>query len=255
MASPLATYDNADRPSKRDYATAKEHEILSSDEDERVQKRRKLDHTADFTLSAAPAPTLKVTQSLFTPTMVTNDATSLRYVYTLAPPTVEELQGTTEFHDIPSKIYQAPYYSVESDAPARPREYAGLLFDLKGGTGISNLEEWVAVEEHCLDFSGRRNTSDVYGWEYAGSPPSLREARKWLRDNEVMREEQRRKSSQVMSQARHDTLMCMAHTSNPCLDCWSHSGERHQDESSRAGCHHSRKGKYDFNVSRSIRYV
>ncbi|KAI0669901.1 hypothetical protein C8Q78DRAFT_976102 [Trametes maxima] len=105
------------------------------------------------------------------------------YVYAFPPPTPSELVESTDQVGIPRKVYRDPYYSRESDAPERPREYAGLVFHLKGGVGISTLEEW---KEEDADPPGaghlprRLNSAGIWGWEYASSPPSIKQVRKWL---------------------------------------------------------------------------
>ncbi len=104
-----------------------------------------------------------------------------------------------DYYGIPSKVYQNPYYSIESDAPERPREYAGLVFHLKGGTGVSVLEDFqtgVAPEPstsgHVLSGAG------VHGWEYASLPPSVKEVRKWLmKHKDIPTAAKPKKSSQV----------------------------------------------------------
>lgn len=85
------------------------------------------------------------------------------------------------YYGIPSKVYQNPYYSIESDAPERPREYAGLVFHLKGGIGVSVLEDFQSGVVSEPSTSGQVLSGvGVHGWEYASLPPSVREVRKWL---------------------------------------------------------------------------
>ncbi|KAF9070959.1 hypothetical protein BDP27DRAFT_1219900, partial [Rhodocollybia butyracea] len=81
------------------------------------------------------------------------------------------------------RIPRAPYYSDERDAPPGPREYAGLVYNLKGGEGISCLEDWV-VDSNTTDddpFINLILLGDiqirVFCWL---SPPSPKETRKWL---------------------------------------------------------------------------
>ncbi|PCH36835.1 DNA/RNA polymerase [Wolfiporia cocos MD-104 SS10] len=112
------------------------------------------------------------------------------YIYALPPPTVSELLGSMETYGVASKIYVDPHYSKARDAPARPREYAGLVFHLKGGNGLSTLEEWVSERSESPIHAGRGDqqnvgliSAGVYGWEYAGSPPSAAQARQWLKSH------------------------------------------------------------------------
>jgi DNA polymerase zeta len=108
-----------------------------------------------------------------------------RYEYAMTPPSTLNLLGSLDDYDIPSKIYRPPHYSLTSDVPERPREYAGLLFHLKGGEGITHLDTWDdSVPESAQ--SGRvlpLLSVGIGGWEYAGSPPSVKEVKRWLADD------------------------------------------------------------------------
>lgn len=127
------------------------------------------------------------------------------YVYAYRPPTSRELMRSTDEHGIPSKIYRSPWYSNESDAPERPREYAGLVFHLKGGEGIGNLEDWMSGE-NAPSASGEPaqplDPTNVGGWEYASTPPTVRQVRKWLKEQKGRldaRTVRTKDSSQVLS--------------------------------------------------------
>lgn len=110
------------------------------------------------------------------------------YIYSLAPPSTPELFSSIDEYNIPSKIYTNPYYSRSSDAPERPREYAGLVFHLKGGDGLDTLEEWTVQSNESAWYTGgdesdqaaRLDATGVSGWEYANCPPSPRQVRRWL---------------------------------------------------------------------------
>nr|KAJ3418659.1 DNA polymerase zeta [Polyrhizophydium stewartii] len=68
----------------------------------------------------------------------------------VAPPHSEHLISTLRLHDLPSVVYQEPFFSVRSDVPARPREIAGREFKLKGD-GV----EWLPSFDDCIsDRSG-----------------------------------------------------------------------------------------------------
>jgi DNA polymerase zeta len=113
------------------------------------------------------------------------------FVYNIAPPLASELILSLESRGLPSKLYQDPYYSKAEDVPERPWEFAGLVYRLKKGDGLSVLEEWeptsaqeslttgTPVEDRNV-FEERFDRIGVGGWEYASSPPSVREVRKWL---------------------------------------------------------------------------
>jgi DNA polymerase zeta len=117
-----------------------------------------------------------------TPSVNTNS-----FLYTCEPPSAAELLACTSVHGMPDKIYRDPHYSRETDAPERPREYAGLLYHLKGGKGLRVLQDWDGTsdiskrsqEQTNIPFGGIKH-ADIGGWEYASCPPSFRESRKWL---------------------------------------------------------------------------
>jgi DNA polymerase zeta len=112
------------------------------------------------------------------------------FVYNIAPPLASELLSSLESRGLPCKLYQDPYYSKAEDVPERPWEFAGLVYRLKKGDGLSVLEEWETTSaqeslkgapvEDWNVFEDRFDRTGVGGWEYASSPPSVREVRKWL---------------------------------------------------------------------------
>ena len=111
-----------------------------------------------------------------------------KFVYAIVPPTWKELEASFERYGIASKIYRDPYYSKESDAPDRSREYSGLVYHLRG-EGLGMVEEW-HVGDQIIHGTGlgrharRLESSSLGGWEYASCPPSVREVKKWLSSDE-----------------------------------------------------------------------
>ena len=105
------------------------------------------------------------------------------YVYRYAAPTTSELLGTLDFYAIPRKIYRDPHYSRATDAPERPREYAGLVYHLKGGAGLSVLDPWDGNTGQASISFARLEPSDVFGWEFASCAPSVKAVKQWLRSN------------------------------------------------------------------------
>jgi DNA polymerase zeta len=87
-------------------------------------------------------------------------------------------------YGIPDKIYRDPYYSNETDVPERPKEFAGLVYNLKGG-GLKYLEQWHggSTDKISRILRGKYHPSRIYGWEYASNPPGVREVKKWLRSD------------------------------------------------------------------------
>jgi DNA polymerase zeta len=149
------------------------------------RKRRKLEaalskltpfHSSQLTSVSKGTPFPRATPRM---TQVTRS-----YTYHLWPPTTAELLTMLDANNIPNQIYQDPSYSNEEDAPEHPREYAGLLYHLKGGTGIGVLEDWAGHEvptshDHTVVYNS------IYGWEYASAPPSVKQTRQWLMSNKL----------------------------------------------------------------------
>lgn len=111
-------------------------------------------------------------------------ASSNQFIYSLDPPSSKTLAAEFNALGLPSKIYQAPYYSRDEDIPEQSKEYAGLMYRLKGGKGIASLEEWYAnghaPETRQSPPALQLNSIGVGGWEYANHPPSTKEIRRSL---------------------------------------------------------------------------
>jgi DNA polymerase zeta len=101
-----------------------------------------------------------------------------RYIYEHAPPTTSDLIESLGDNNVASKIYRAPYYSRKGDVPDKSREYAGLVYHIKGGDGIASLEGWKDVDlgQDVLPLSSKVSATfeDIVGWEYASHPPSVK---------------------------------------------------------------------------------
>ncbi|KAH7883594.1 hypothetical protein F5I97DRAFT_2041862 [Phlebopus sp. FC_14] len=106
------------------------------------------------------------------------------FSYALCPPLASELLSTIEKHGLPRKIYRDPFYSKNVDVPDNPREYAGLIYRLRGSDGLEVLEDWQSNDEVFLPIAGVETPpSRSGGWEFASCPPGGRQVRKWLKDN------------------------------------------------------------------------
>lgn len=132
------------------------------------------------------------------------------YEYALKPPSVQGLVATTDDHGIPNKVYQEVYYSKETDAPDHAKEYAGILFRIHGGTGLSTLEEWDGENKTAIPGLPKRQKgplqlpriAGIGGWEYNQCPPSRREIQNWLIENPIPTEMAKRKATWA-SQVNH----------------------------------------------------
>jgi DNA polymerase zeta len=111
-----------------------------------------------------------------------------RYTYAHTPPSISQLLENMELNGIPSKIYRPPFHSNDSDVPERPREYGGLLHPLKGNhESLKYLDDWEEHDSYPSPTKGVITGSAVpyaTGWEYSGSPPSVKQVRKYLASEE-----------------------------------------------------------------------
>ncbi|KAJ6604659.1 hypothetical protein DFH09DRAFT_1242601 [Mycena vulgaris] len=107
-----------------------------------------------------------------------------RYAYAPTPPSISQLLETM----VPAKIYRTPFYSNDNDAPERPREYGGKLFHLKGNEeSLKSLEDWEEYAACSASPKGAFTGCSIpysSGWEYSGSPPSVRQVKKYLASEE-----------------------------------------------------------------------
>ena len=145
------------------------------------------------------------------------------FVYAPPPPSTSELLSTLEQFGLPQRIYRDPFYSKKADGPDGPREYAGLVYRLKGGAGLDTLEEWQASENHISSSSKvTRLSVPCSGWEYASIPPSVRQVWKWLEENPLKPSKPATDNSQVV----HPSVALRSLNSPPWLDCRADASKR-----------------------------
>ena len=125
------------------------------------------------------------------PSNVSNTCWQFRH----APPSAREVASTTE----PAVQYQEPYYSNSVDVPQRAKMFAGRMFTLKGNR-VRDLTEFQLTHHTETSWLKTRKTNSEsarYGWEYAPSPPTLKNVINWCReeDAEVMKEGKSRQSN------------------------------------------------------------
>ena len=130
-----------------------------------------------------------------------------RYIYSASPPSMSDLKESFESFGLPSKTYQAPFYSKDTDIPEMAKEYGGLTYRLKGGQGIASLTEWASNDK--LGQSSTSNlefdTTGIGGWEYASHPPSVLEVRRSVATIDAQSKERKTKSK-LQSQASNQAI-------------------------------------------------
>jgi DNA polymerase zeta len=126
---------------------------------------------------------------------------STTFTFAAPPPSSSELLRTIEAYDLPRKVYRNPHYSRRADAPEHPREYAGLLYHLKGGDGLDTLEHWKSHESQLHlgkdEHQALKSTYMSWGWEYASLPPTKTQVKMWLKDNHLQLITKAKMQSQV----------------------------------------------------------
>lgn len=137
-----------------------------------------------------------------------NTTNQNRYVYSVQPPSKSDLKDQLQARGLPSKIYQLPYYSKDCDIPEGSKEYAGLVYNLKGGQGIATLEEWSTGEskKKSDDSKFGLDVVGIGGWEYASHPPSVKEVRISLVTFQADENRKRRLRSQVTNLMAHQDI-------------------------------------------------
>lgn len=190
--------------------------VVENDQVRSVKKRR-TDRQLNVTFAPSP-PSSPIRIRFAEVTQIKRDTSNTRlrlfnytstpanhksYGYAQKPPSAQELVSTADCHGIPDTVYQGVFYSKETDAPDHAKEYAGILFRIHSGTGLSVLEEWEGGENTPVSrprqqMKGPLRLSRIVGiggWEYHRRPPSLREVRRWLPENQTPAEIRMRRAT------------------------------------------------------------
>lgn len=109
------------------------------------------------------------------------------YLYREFPPSGTDMIAKIGALKLQAKIYQPPFYSNEADISERSREFAGLVYHLKGGKGTAFLEEFMPVSESAQSSYNYPRFEVHSGWEFASFPPSRKVTRQWLKYEMVFR--------------------------------------------------------------------
>ena len=124
-------------------------------------------------------------------------------VYSFIPtcPSPAEVRTTLTADSRHSTIYQAAFFSDETDVPDRPRVYAGEEFKLEGNTvpylppfdptgyspAVLGEKAPVVVDRQQLERQNNdlRAACSIRKWEFVPTPPSRAEVVQWYNDNRV----------------------------------------------------------------------
>jgi DNA polymerase zeta len=115
-------------------------------------------------------------------------------MFSLPPPTYQDLIDTSTAYGVPSKLYQDPFYSNPFDKPSKTAEIAGHHIPIRT-RGLGSLLEWQDEENqdrhslwnnekvaaHHTRVTVAMSNLPANGWEYAGTPPGRSEISRWLK--------------------------------------------------------------------------
>ena len=129
------------------------------------------------------------------PSIFENTGSGAWKLFTSSPITPAELRHDFSVSNLPTMIYQDPFYSTEHDVPERPREYAGReyrlgshtcsylpAFDASGLSSAAGEIPTLVLDKYREDlaFSRRRNACDLRVWEFSKAPPTSADIRQWV---------------------------------------------------------------------------
>ena len=116
-------------------------------------------------------------------------------------PSVRTVVETFSLFSIVRQVHPEPFFSDPSDVPARPREYAGRMFQFQSRTlpYLRPFEHWHTSSSEAADQPSKSPRRRY--WQFGPPPPTMLEARVW-RKKEKMVEKQRssRRRARLLSQ-------------------------------------------------------
>lgn len=99
------------------------------------------------------------------------------WVYSLAPPTRQEVENSFRLFGLPSVVHKDPYFSNPADVP-KPREYAGRTFTF-ASSAMSYLASFAGPS--LKNDSVEQQRSEWHRqWEYGRVPPSRLDVADWV---------------------------------------------------------------------------
>ncbi|CAI6095176.1 unnamed protein product [Clonostachys chloroleuca] len=133
-----------------------------------------------------------------------DDPTTQTLVYAVPPPGPSEPLSSQQEDDVPTVIYQEPFYGKEKDVPTRMREYAGREFRLRGNTlpylpdfdptgGVSSTTR--GKNSPYPPNSATKEPCTLLSWDFAKLPPSYEEVESWWSQKQEKQQEQSLKNS------------------------------------------------------------
>jgi DNA polymerase zeta len=137
-----------------------------------------VDSSVDLLSSRTFSQTFRKRTQIPPPHTLVTSAASV-FQYEIEPPTASNLLATIEDHGLQRRVYRSPWYSDPEDSPDGPREYAGLLYHLKGGEGLDTLSGW-QTDANIAVMPVSPTYAASGGWEFAGTPPSASQTKIWL---------------------------------------------------------------------------
>ncbi|VUC36980.1 unnamed protein product [Clonostachys rosea] len=193
-----ASQDDVSQDDSSQEGSVEFYEELDSDQDS-------LDLSFDQGLST-PRPAISSPEDdveLLCKELARDDPTTQTLVYAVPPPGPNDPISSQQEDDVPTVIYQEPFYSKEKDVPTRMREYAGREFRLKGNTlpylpdfdptgGVSSTR---GQKSPYPPNSATKEPCTLLSWDFAKCPPSYEEVEAWWSQKQEKKQEQALKNS------------------------------------------------------------
>ncbi|KAG0198603.1 DNA polymerase zeta [Mortierella sp. GBA30] len=122
--------------------------------------------------------------------------------FTLPPPTTQSLLSSLDELGLPSVVHQKAYFSNEADAPSRVKVFGGKEFRLQSN-GIKSMRSFTGGFD--LGQTSVRGKGFKF-WEPIQVPPSQREIKKWLKEEEDRAKALLRSVAEASTQQRREKV-------------------------------------------------
>ncbi|SOV04846.1 probable catalytic subunit of DNA polymerase zeta UPR-1 [Ustilago sp. UG-2017a] len=116
-------------------------------------------------------------------------------------PSLKRVVETFSLFSIVRQVHLEPFFSDPNDVPARPREYAGRMFQFKSRTlpYLHPFEHW---HKSSADTSAQQGKPPrrLY-WQFGPPPPTMLEARAWRQREKIVEKQlSKRRRARLLSQ-------------------------------------------------------
>ncbi|SPO23464.1 probable catalytic subunit of DNA polymerase zeta UPR-1 [Ustilago trichophora] len=163
---------------------------------------------ADASSSSPPTPT-KTSLSNGKPLSLSSAETSLSnqagkrlFTFHEPAPSIRTVVETFPLFSIVRQVHPEPFFSDPNDVPARPREYAGRMFQFQSRTlpYLLSFEHWHPSPSNAVSQSSKPPPRRPY-WQFGPPPPTMLEARAWRQKEKIVEKQRsKRRRARLLSQ-------------------------------------------------------